>query len=768
MSLLLKVPRLVRRKPRVHCEPVGTATVVFEADGMTVQAGRLAMSLPPDHEHTLVLVDVPAARRSTALWETLAVAVEAAGKPLRLLPSEAAGEIDLESSAWLSNRLGQSVLYPDGQVLSSANGLVFLPPDGSRGWVACAPGKKPSRVGRRFPVPDWEGLIAADSYRVGRSTTAEPLPAGVWLRPDGPEPWLEAGRAKLTRWLCVRSRELTVVLGGHGIPALPLADVVQWWAALSPDLRAGVRFLCYGAIGAPAGEEPGQALADALGVGVVCHGGFPVGSPDCPDVFTMLRDGSHGVRTFAEQLTFRPRRGKAAEPDAPQLRRWRRPPGELTEVGPGLYRHRSEALVEVVQAGLWLRSAREHARAGEIRRMAPDPGGVLVFHDPEEEAVTTLVAEILHRQESSLRERTIPVPLPSPSRTQRRQAFAPDLTTPLSPLPRLSRLLRRHDEQTVASPPSAVAAIPSQTDLRARLEPDGERTTRLEHPAKTMPEVELETGSPILQPEPPPESRAWPLAPDFEAHGSVVRENREDEFDALAERMTKVLRRFSAHPRTSESGLIEAVAAGLYLARHDPDVDGGLRAGTDGTHVSFARCAAAGLHKMPVHRNAAAITAVDPGPRVWKLLKTLPVVRDWGFSHLLTAPTEDETGTADLVVWSLTGRLTAPIEPADDAVTGRVVFLPGTAFKVLDVVEPGEGDRGVILMRELADVELGGDGKGTGGKARDDLVRSSLRKLAKRTGGRGSTVPIAHRHRFSRVPGFAEVPDHRDDERMAR
>jgi hypothetical protein len=728
---------------------------------MSTQAGRLALSLRADAECVLVVVDFPTAGSSLRGWEAIGTAAAGEQCAVRLFPTEDAGQIPVSAAQWLSDRIGQPVRYPDGVMLVGSTGLVFLPPVASKGWTVCTPGQAPAWQGRRFPVPEWEGLVNSGVFRVGRFATVEPLPAGLWIRTDGPESWLEAGRAKLTRWLCVFPREFTVVLGAHGVPPLPLADVAQWWAAMSPDTRAKARFFCFGEFMGTGKLAPGQALADALGEEVVFFGGFPVGNPEAPEVFVLRQDGSHGIRTFAEQLVFRPRRAPAVEPPAPRIRRARQP-GSLVEGDLGIFQHDSGAVVEVVQAGLWLRPPDEPAHSTAIRTTSPDPAALLVFHDPADDRLVTRVLDQLDdRAQAGAKA------VPAPAEPQRAR-FGPgtDLTMPLTPLPRLSQLLRRQAASVTAT--AADSAEPGLTARRdsedATLQEDnaGAVTTKIRHPAVksslarfVAPSVAVEgppAGRAVLQSEPDPELRIWPVSRGFSAERATIRTGREVAFDALSDRVGTVMRRFSPHRTVSDSGLVAAVAAGLYLVGEDPDVDAGLRAGTAGPHVDFGRCVASALQNLPLHRKATA-TVVDPGPAVWELLEIGTVLREWGFFHTRTALGPVEGGSTDLVVWSLTGRLTTSIEPVDSGVPDRVVFPPGTAFKVLEALEPRDDQRGRILVRELAASEVGKDEKANGP---DKLVQTSLRTFADREARAHEPVPAAQSSRFGRMLGVAD------------
>ncbi|WP_410586392.1 hypothetical protein [Amycolatopsis sp. lyj-23] len=755
---LLKLPRLSRRSAGVSGRQVGEALVVHGKPGLSKQAAQLASSLRAEADHVLVVADFPTEGASIEVWKAVAAALPPAPRAVRLFPAATAREIPLSGAQWLADRLGAPVLFPDGAMQAGPTGLVFLPPHSSRGWTVCAPGQPPERRGRRFPVPEWERTLDLDLHRAGEATTAEPLPAGLWLRPHGPESWLQAGRARLTRWLRVSTEELTVVLGAPGVPALPLADVARWWTATDPDARNRARFFRFGELDAAGEVSPGQALADALGEEIVCYGGVPTGSADAGEMFALRPDGSHGVPVFADQVAFRPRHDVTAEPAAPRIRRSRPPADGLIEARPGLYQHSSGVVVEVVQAGLWVRPQGEPAHAATVRTASVDPDTVLVFHDSADDG---LAAAILEELPGKVRAVAKLVPIAVPEELPR-GPFGVDLTKPLHPLPRLSRLMMEQSEIV-----SRLAGLP-ETGFGARSKPDDAMpayseaagvTTRISHPAVTTlpaprasrPEAPKRSAWAVQQAVADPAARVWPVPAGFVVDETVVRDGREAEFDALSERVGAVVRRFSADRGARGSRLTAVVAAGLYLAGRDPDVDAGLLAGTIGSHVEFGRCVACGLEKLPMHRKATA-TVLDLDGGLWPLLTAGTVLVERGFVHTRTTLGPAESGSTDLVVWSLSGRLTASIEPSDGTVAGRVLFPPGTRFRVLEAVEPGEKRRGRILLRELAASEVGDGG------SRDDLVRASLQAFADRNVRAAEPVPDAELSRFARVPGVAAVP----------
>ncbi|MFD2419591.1 hypothetical protein [Amycolatopsis pigmentata] len=731
---LPKMRSLRRRETKPPIRPVGHALVVHRPDGMTAEAGVLAESLPADPECALVVVDLPVDGQT---WESIAAAVPADGRAVRLVPCGEVSQVILPAAQLLSEGLGRTVFAPDGAVRTGSRGVSFLPANRSKGWARCTPGDEPVWAGRRYPVPSWESPAVTSPSGTGGIGVVEPLPAGVWIRPDGPERYLDGGRVRLARWLCFQPDVLTVVLGGHGTPPLPLEDVARWWASVPPPTRAITRFVCYGPAVTPEGTAPGQALADTLDEEIVCYNGLPVGPPGAPDVFVLRPDGSHGVRTFAEQIAYRPRGQGASGSAAPVIRRARKPLDDLAEVAPGVYRHSSGAAVEIVQAGLWIRSPRDVTRATLVRSRPADPDALVIFHDADgeerAERMRATALDLLKRLERPGRSMVRIVETtslegfgPPPSEVVPDSEVDPglDRTTPLVRLPRLAKLLRKGAAEEAAG--DAAHSDPSLS------------TVRIEYPAASAKTAE------IVQPVPAPRLRVWPLGPEFVPEPDVVRAGREDEFDAWSERI-------KAGRELPEDVVTVAVAAGLYLSGHDPEVDAGLRTATDGPHVAFGRHVAAGLASLPPYRKAA-MSVVMPTEAQWEALRGEPVLREWGFLHLITESCAVDDDATELLVWSMTGRRTALIEPAGEGVTGRVVFLPGTPFKVIEATEPGDGERGRILMRELTAAEFDDGAQGSG--SLDEVVRTSLLRFAGQVSEPGVGIPDTQSSRFRRLPGM--------------
>ena len=153
------------------------------------------------------------------------------------------------------------------------------------------------------------------------------------------------------------------------------------------------------------------------------------------------------------------------------------------------------------------------------------------------------------------------------------------------------------------------------------------------------------------------------------------------------------------------SALADLAAVHLYLTGEWAWLDEALPEGAVGAHLPLARCVASGLRRLRVHRGPAFVRSSVVGP-VTDWYRHNRVVTEGGFWAASASPAALREGGPGFLVWSLTARRTAAIDPyAPD----RVVFLPGTRFKVLRVTE---GPRPAVLMRELFPEEAAEDDPG--------------------------------------------------------
>ena len=196
--------------------------------------------------------------------------------------------------------------------------------------------------------------------------------------------------------------------------------------------------------------------------------------------------------------------------------------------------------------------------------------------------------------------------------------------------------------------------------------------------------------------------------PDLDEERAWFRRAFRREIAALTADVADVL---AAHPALAggADAVEYATAVRLYLSAAGDGLDEALRSAAPGGHVPFARCVSAGVRRLPVHRGVAyagaELTTAD-----LRRIAQRRVLTDWGFTNALAEPPADLPGTVEVLIWSATARRTAAFETGD-GVPARVLFLPGTAFTVLEVQEPEAGAPARLLVRELAVEEPPVDGR---------------------------------------------------------
>lgn len=407
MRLPLRFPR--DSGPGLDCRAVGHALLIHPRGEPSPRAVLFAGGLAEDLQHTLVVVDLPAGS-DEAVWESVARVLSGRPGSFRLVFGRGAREEIKTAGQWLADRLKRVVLAPDGEVLPAAGGALFVPADRGSGWLRFRPGKASEWDSQRFPKPFWELSAANRSWETSLSGMVEPLPGGVWLHGRQEEPGRPANRRRLVDSLPCRTDRFAVVLGSPGAPALPLADVARFWDSVLPSARALVRFVPYGPVGLPEGGVLGQGLADALNQPVVLYAGLPVQSrrDDAPDVHVVREDGSLGWRPFARELAYVPATATHGRVAPPALFGCRAPVDGVAEISAGVYEYAPEAVLEVIQSGLWLRPPEEPPNGNEIRSVPPSTGHATILFDQSSpataERMRTLAEDVLDRLDPAARE----------------------------------------------------------------------------------------------------------------------------------------------------------------------------------------------------------------------------------------------------------------------------------------------------------------------------------------------------------------------------
>ncbi|ONI87849.1 hypothetical protein ALI144C_07860 [Actinosynnema sp. ALI-1.44] len=376
---------------------VGNALLVHGADGPTEDARTLAESLPVDPGHELVVADLPP-DAPAEVWESFVAALPKGRNPMRLVLGRHPREVGPRLGQWLADRTGRVVLAPYGLMHQGVAGALFVHSVASSCWVRFRRGQMAVRESKRFPRPAWESPAVAEVRPVGADgSVAEPLPAGMWIRPGGVDDLFVGSRTRLVRALPCQPGVPVIVVGSPGAPALELGAVKAFWQTLPADIKSEAWFTRFGEVALPDGASLGQTLANVLKQEVRCYTGIPVGAPDAPAVVALRADGTHGWNTFAQGFAYRPQ-GTDAQPGPRRLRAHRPPAPQLREVSPGVYECAPDIVVEVVEAGLWVRSAEEPAAAAVVRAAELDPVRNHVLYeavDPQQAQRVRAAAESL-------------------------------------------------------------------------------------------------------------------------------------------------------------------------------------------------------------------------------------------------------------------------------------------------------------------------------------------------------------------------------------
>ncbi|MFE8950254.1 hypothetical protein [Streptomyces sp. NPDC007856] len=177
-----------------------------------------------------------------------------------------------------------------------------------------------------------------------------------------------------------------------------------------------------------------------------------------------------------------------------------------------------------------------------------------------------------------------------------------------------------------------------------------------------------------------------------------------DMWDRHSTSVSRTLTRMPGLRTGEEFAASSADLAAVHAYLTEP-ADGRLRAwlaGADNEALSFLRCLASGLRRLPSYRAA----ALHTGGMLGALLAADATAgRDLGDAMPVLARAVDRTqalpAAGHCLIWSATGRRTGALADSD-ALGGpnHVLFAPGTRFRVLEVREQG-GAATVALLREL-------------------------------------------------------------------
>ncbi|GID32224.1 hypothetical protein [Paractinoplanes brasiliensis] len=903
---------------------VGNAIVLHAPDAISVEAQSLALSVNADEDNDVVVLDLGDGLAIDS-WESMAGALPRHRRGIRLMACGRNRASAAMAGQWLSERLNRTVIAPDGDLVRGAGGALLVHSIAHSGWVRFRPGRPPSWDAKRFPVPAWDRAVT-DNRPTSANGEVEPLPGAVWVHDTRYPGQVAEHRRRLVEDLPCHPETMPVLLGCPGTPPLSLDDVVRFWRDLDPDLQARTRFVEYGQVRRPEGETLGQALADLLAAPVTCYTGVPSGTPRRWQVRAVRPDGTLGWSPFATELRYTPRAHENTRARRPEVLSHRPPLRWTEEVGPRVYWYAPDAVVEVVEAGLWMRSTDEPAGAERVRATALDPrGAALIFDDsdakraermrelaldlgdrlpgptprtllaasmvslgvrtggradatidhaagpagdserttaliladlklpavasppvaPPAVAVTSVVEAPPKRREPGPTQAltgptaSLPVVAPRSARATIEPAPAPAPAAPApAPAARAHRpvsaaagaptappaVLRSMEPvappsvappsvppvalppvepvaPSVASPsvppvePPSVEPVVAPHVVPPSVEPVVLPDVTTASPAVVMPvgmvvPVDIDVPAPAgsepaptpdapAEPPPAPAAKVVSVQPVPAAAATAVlpkrsldqerdwlRRTLSEDFDRMASSVSRIM---SEQPGLQSGGtpaanlLADSVAVRLYLTRRGERVDSALRTGAGGPHVPFARCVVAGLSRLPSFRGST-IFRVTPDEREWALYGERKLLTDWSLVNTLTQPHEGQDGDTDLLIWSMTARRTALLEPdGTEGIEDRVLFLPGTSFKVLETWRPREDQRGGILLREIGANEIDEEGRVDRHFASlDELAVTGMhRSLERWSQSPAKRAAPAEQRRFRALPGLDQEGERR-------
>ncbi|RKE22053.1 hypothetical protein [Streptomyces sp. TLI_171] len=799
----------------------GRAWLAHPHGGYDQRAWVFAAGLATDAEHTLVVVDLPGGAGEAALRELARVLPR--NTPLRIVFGRAPRGGPAAAGALLARLLGTGVLVAEGQPMPAAGGVLHVPAASGRGWLLCAPGMRPVLHSRRFPAPPWEVDVPEQPLRPTPGTVLEPLAAGMWLRPDPSTPGDEASAADHRLWLESQllgpGPHCALVVGGPG-GHVTAADVAAVLGNLPRRLVGAVRLVAL-PVGPEAAAGPSPAstppalnrtelpdqVAELLGIPVHSFCGLPAVPTSGPgrtvlQTFALLPGGAVGRPLGALEAAHLPP-GHPAGP-GPLVIRHAWPVQELQAEGTAVYRFSTDAVVEVVRAGLWLRAPGipEPTTAARFRSLPPDPWGELVLWEADHfyaARLEYLAGEALRRldprSERALRPHALDVSRGTVGRTE---AAPPTVAPPSSadtvsvPVPPPDTAVGPAVPRNVPRPedrrPPVVALAPPESDPPVEgmeLVVAGDLATAHRHdaplaerpaPSRAVPSVgstprhsvaayagPLDSGSPAdRSPRPAPEVEPQPVpvvlptpgaqAPEALAAARDALRSRDAEgFTAAADRVALLL--------VDRPGLIrgrapsEAVTdlAALWLFLHRPgsaaDAEAALFRGGPAVMLALARCAVEALALLPAYQGPVHLPNRLNPHQVWWYAEQ-PTVADWA---LWTARKGRGTHTVPGVLAHSSGGRDAALLTGPDGVP-FVVFAPGSRFSVLGS-HPDTNGRSTLLMREVP------RGTDSPNPAADRVVHTKLSSLlttpapaAPADPSHGTDTPYRHR-----LPGLLGV-----------
>jgi hypothetical protein len=371
-----------RRRPRVRVEQVGVC-LVASVGGVRPSATTMARSLPEEEDRVAVVLSDADAMSIPELAEILQEWIPLGWDSIRLIaPNTArpAGD-DLPVGQEIADLLGMEVLAPDGPLLAVPGGSLFVlgGQDGAeRGvWRRLRPGRPPEAAGRRFPPPEWERAVAPFTDPGITGVVAEEVPAGIWLHWSG-----EYGPGDLAFALPVHESNMALVVSRAGDPPMRTADLRRVIQSLPDELQDRLALVPYGdepiaeaRLGAVASLASNRTLRVRTGMPMYLSGRGR-------QVVAIGPDGVPTWRPFARELAWRPHGGS-------RILSWAPPVEHLLPAGQAQLLLNERWLVEVIEAGLWVREVDRLEGAAAVRQLPLRSAYCTVVVGVEDESPST-------------------------------------------------------------------------------------------------------------------------------------------------------------------------------------------------------------------------------------------------------------------------------------------------------------------------------------------------------------------------------------------
>ncbi|MFD9391144.1 hypothetical protein ACFWBB_10545 [Streptomyces sp. NPDC060000] len=671
----------------------------------------------------------------------------------------------------LADRLGSPVVLYNGLPVPRAPWeppeVHALDADGALGWAAFArelqylPARMtggrataPSVLSHR-PVVDGIPQIAPGVYRYADDAVLEVVPSGLWIRPPD-----EPADAELIRSAAVDPRHFQLVFGTVSRAAVRMRElaesllcrmdpVTRGLARLipAPQMARATRAPAPAALTLAVPAEPSTSAepdtgATAFGsevpaplVAAASHPGHgtraPVPEPDAgrvrpADVTATAvprpQETPSGVRpgggTTTAQATAHPETPEPATLGGPSAG-FVAPRGQVSPAiafGASIQEVSGSAATETGAAEPGTRVPRE--------RPSPDEGSPAEPYGtagsaPDAGAAPSEVGAAPPFAGGS----------PGPASESGRDGGTPDVPDPAPPRPTMPSLRLVSAPAPAGAAPTGGAQVAGDRTDAGRRPPSTPAPVapRAAQAAPAPRTADADTGpepapgrGPRPQPVPSPAACALPPRKGIAREREWLRSSFRQQYNDGAGAVTRVLSQSPGLRGTgqtsTEDAVTDLVAARLYLRGDGALLDRAVRGADVGPHVPLARCVTAGLRRLPSYRGATLLRAtLDEAEWAWYAHRRL--VTEWAFGWALTDAAPALPGDVDFLIWSMTARRTALLDPD---LPDRVLFLPGTSFKVLAA---RDGARRRVLLRELSPSEVGADG-------RVDTERTPLDEIA--------------------------------------